>query len=111
MEGAHCFNPNPCNFASLTFPRVEYSHADGCAVMGGSVYRGALSPALVGEYFFSDLCSGWLRSFTFANDAVATRTLWTPDIGLSSPHSFGQDARGEIYVVDGGAGTVYRIAQ
>jgi len=110
MEGAHCFNPNPCSFAGLTFPRVEYSHADGCAVMGGFVYRGALSPALVGEYFYSDLCSGWLRSFTFANNAVATRTLWTPDIGLSSPHSFGQDARGEIYVVDG-AGTVYRIAQ
>jgi len=111
MEGAHCSNPNPCNFAGLTFPRVEYSHADGCAVMGGFVYRGALSPALVGEYFYSDLCSGWLRSFTFANNTVATRTLWTPDIGLSSPHSFGQDARGEIYVVDGGAGTVYRIAQ
>ena len=111
MEGAHCFNPNPCNFAGLTFPRVEYSHADGCAVMGGFVYGGALSPALLGEYFYSDLCSGWLRSFTFANNAVATRTLWTPDIGLSSPHSFGQDARGEIYVVDGGAGTVYRIAQ
>ena len=111
MEGAHCFNPNPCNFAGLTFPRVEYSHADGCAVMGGFVYRGALSPALVGEYFYSDLCSGWLRSFTFANNTVATRTLWTPDIGLSSPHSFGQDARGEIYVVDGGAGTVYRISQ
>ena len=111
MEGAHCSNPNPCNFAGLTFPRVEYSHADGCAVMGGFVYRGALSPALVGEYFYSDLCSGWLRSFTFANNTVATRTLWTPDIGLSSPHSFGQDARGEIYVVDGGAGTVYRLAQ
>jgi glucose/arabinose dehydrogenase len=111
MEGAHCFNPDPCSSAGLMLPRVEYSHADGCAVMGGFVYRGALSPMLVGEYFFSDLCSGWLRSFTFANNAVATRTLWTPDIGLNSPHSFGQDARGEIYVVDGGAGTVYRIAQ
>jgi len=42
---------------------------------------------------------------------VTSRTLWTPDIGLGSPRSFGQDARGEIYVVDGGAGTVYRIAQ
>ena len=110
MEGAHCFNPNPCSSAGLILPRIEYSHADGCAVMGGFVYRGALSPALVGEYFFSDLCGGWLRSFTFSNHAVTTRTLWTPDVGLSSPHSFGQDARGEIYVVDG-AGTVYRIAQ
>lgn len=111
MEGAHCFNPDPCNFAGLTFPRVEYSHADGCAVMGGYVYRGTFSPALVGQYFFADLCAGWLRSFTFSNNAVTSRTLWTPDNGLSSPHSFGQDARGEIYVVDGGAGTVYRVAQ
>ena len=115
MEGGHCFNPDPCNVTSLVaagliLPRVEYSHADGCAVMGGYVYRGARSPALDGQYFFSDLCGGWLRSFTFANNAVASRTLWTPDNGLSSPRSFGQDARGEIYVVDG-AGTVYRIAQ
>ena len=110
MEGAHCFNPDPCSSAGLILPRIEYSHADGCAVMGGYVYRGARSPALVGQYFFSDLCSGWLRSFTFSNNAVATRTLWSPDVGLSSPHSFGQDANGEIYVVDG-AGTVYRIAE
>lgn len=110
MEGAHCFNPDPCSSAGLILPRVEYSHADGCAVMGGFVYRGTASPALAGQYFFADLCSAWLRSFTFSNGAVGTRTLWTPDIGLSNPHSFGQDARGEIYVVDG-AGTVYRIAQ
>lgn len=110
MEGTHCFNPNPCSSAGLVLPRNEYSHADGCAVIGGLVYRGARSPALVGQYFFSDLCGAWLRSFTFSNNAVMTRTLWTPDVGLGSPHSFGQDARGEIYVVDGG-GTVYRIAQ
>jgi glucose/arabinose dehydrogenase len=111
MEGAHCFNPVPCSFAGLIFPRVEYSHADGCAVIGGYVYRGTLSPGLVGQYFYSDLCAGWLRSFTFSNNVVTSRTLWTPDIGLGSPRSFGQDARGEIYVVDGGAGTVYRIVQ
>ena len=74
------------------------------------MYRGTRSPSLAGQYFYSDLCGGWLRSFTFAGGGVATRTLWTPNISLSSPTSFGQDANGELYVLSGN-GTVYRIAQ
>jgi len=111
MEGAHCYNPNPCSSSGLVLPAVEYDHSNGdCAVIGGFVYRGTRSPSLAGQYFYSDLCGGWLRSFTFAGGGVATRTLWTPNISLSSPTSFGQDANGELYVLSGN-GTVYRIAQ
>ncbi len=107
-EGVHCYDPDPCSLAGLVLPRVEYSHADGCSVIGGFVYRGVRSPALAGEYFYADLCGGWIRSFTFANGGVATRTLWTPDVSPGAPLSFGQDARGELYLLSA-SGTVYRI--
>jgi len=110
MEGAHCYNPDPCSSAGLVLPGLEYSHADGCSVIGGFVYRGTRSPALAGQYFFSDYCQGWVRSARYANGAVASRTLWSPDVSPGSVLSFGQDARGELYVLSG-SGAVYRIAQ
>ena len=110
MEGAHCYNPIPCSSAGLVLPALEYSHADGCSVIGGFVYRGTRFPALAGQYFFSDYCQGWLRSARYANGAVSSRTLWSPDVNPGSVLSFGQDARGELYVLSGN-GAVYRIAQ
>jgi len=110
MEGAHCYNPNPCSQTGLVLPAVEYDHSNGdCAVIGGFVYRGALSPALAGQYFYSDECGAWLRSFTYAGGAVAKQTNWAFDVSLGSVLSFGRDARGELYVLSGN-GTVYRIA-
>jgi hypothetical protein len=110
MEGAHCYNPDPCSSAGLVLPVLEYSHADGCSVIGGFVYRGTRSPALAGQYFFSDYCQGWLRSARYANGAVASRTVWSSNVNPVSVLSFGQDARGELYVLSG-SGSVYRIAQ
>src|SRR5581483_6930387 len=33
MEGAHCYHPDPCSPAGLVPPALEYSHAEGCAVV------------------------------------------------------------------------------
>jgi glucose/arabinose dehydrogenase len=110
MEGAHSYIPDPGNTSRLELPAVEYDHGSGCSVIGGFVYRGTRSPMLVGQYFFADLCGGWLRSFTVARGNVTTRTLWAPDVGPGSPLSFGEDANRELYVLSA-AGVVYRIAQ
>jgi glucose/arabinose dehydrogenase len=111
MEGAHCYNPTNCSSAGLVLPAVEYDHANGqCAVIGGFVYRGARSPALAGQYFYADLCAGWVRSFSYAGGAVTGHTSWNPDVSPGTPLSFGEDARGELYLLTGG-GNVYRIAQ
>ena len=68
MEGAHCYDPNPCAADTaglgLVLPALEYDHSNGCSIIGGFVYRGARSPSLAGQYFYSDYCSGWIRSFT-----------------------------------------------
>ena len=109
MEGAHCYPSGPCNTNGLALPAVEYSHADGCAVIGGYVYRGTRIQALSGQYFYSDLCSGWVRSFRFSLGAVRDKRDWTSQINPGNDvTSFGEDARGELYVIMG-SGTVYRI--
>ena len=88
---------------------VEYGHADGCSITGGFVYRGTRAPSLVGQYFYSDYCSGWVRSFSYANGAVTGQTSWSLNVSLGNVLSFGEDSAGELYVLTAG-GSVYHIA-
>ncbi len=109
MEGAHCYAEPGCKGDGLVLPALEYGHADGCAIIGGFTYRGRASPALVGQYFYSDYCRGWLRSLTYDNGRVTSRTLW--DVrSLGSVMSFGVDGAGEIYVLSDN-GNVYQIRE
>ena len=109
MEGLHCFRPNPCSTTGLVQPVIEYGHANnGCSITGGFVYRGSRAPSLVGHYFYSDYCSGWVRSFSYANGAVTGQTSWSLNVSLGNVLSFGEDSAGELYVLSGG-GSVYRI--
>ena len=109
MEGTHCYNPNPCSTTGLVQPVVEYGHADGCSITGGFVYGGTRAPSLVGQYFYSDYCSGWVRSFSYANGAVTGQTSWSLNVSLGNVLSFGEDSAGELYVLTAG-GSVYHIA-
>jgi glucose/arabinose dehydrogenase len=109
MEGAHCYNSTTCSLAGLVLPALEYDHSNGCSIIGGFVYRGTQAPTLVGQYFYSDYCSGWLRSFSYANGAVAARTSWSLNVTLGNVLSLGEDSAGELYVLTAG-GSIYRIA-
>ena len=109
MEGSHCYGLGPCRREGLTLPVLDYGHGDGCAIIGGFVYRGRAIPAAVGHYFYSDYCSGWLRSFRVVEKAATDRSIWrTRDAG--SVLSFGEDASGELYLLSA-RGVVYRLAQ
>jgi glucose/arabinose dehydrogenase len=100
MEAGHCFQGG-CDPSGLTLPVAEYSHADGCSVTGGYVYRGARFPLLVGGYLFSDYCTGTIWAFpavvALANGASLPVTVGSAGFSVSS---FGQDDDGELYVVD-----------
>ncbi len=111
MEGTHCFPlGSDCNPSPFVLPVTEYDHGDGehCAVIGGHVYRGTLSPALTGAYLFADVCSGQLWSLRRdgAGDWVRT-PLTRTDMNITS---FGEDEAGEIYVTTFQSGAVWRIA-
>jgi glucose/arabinose dehydrogenase len=108
MEGTHCYVSTPCNSTGLVQPALEYGHSNGCSITGGFVYRGSRAPSLVGQYFYSDYCSGWIRSFTYSNGAVQQQTNWNLNVSIGSVLSFGEDSAGELYVLAGGS--VYRIA-
>ena len=110
MEGMHCFNPSAgCNTNGLQLPVLEYSHADGCSITGGFVYRGSAIPLLVGHYLYSDYCSGWLRSFRFSDGVAVERRTW-PITGIGNVLSFGVDGLGEMYMLTSG-GRVYRLVE
>ena len=56
-------------------PVVEYGRDNGCSVIGGFVYRGTDMPDVVGHYFYSEWCEGWLRSVKYVNGRVYRLTL------------------------------------
>jgi hypothetical protein len=109
MEGSECFRDDDCDRTGLTLPVVEYDHGDGCSVTGGFVYRGDALPELQGHYFYSDFCSGFIRSFRVAGGAPVEERNW-PELepGGSVP-SFGEDADAELYILTR-EGSVHRIA-
>jgi hypothetical protein len=84
-----------------------YSHALGCSVTGGFVYRGKARKDLVGRYFYGDYCSGTVWSFKVVKGKVTS--LRKEGFTIPSLSSFGEDARGGLYAVSQG-GTIYRIA-
>ena len=107
MEGQHCFNGGNCNSNGLVLPVLEYDHGVGCSITGGHVYRGSAIPAVRGHYFYSDFCSGFLRSFVYANGGATDAREW--ELGsLGRVLSFGEDGVGELYVLSQN-GNVYRL--
>ena len=119
FESNACYDPQPATRCpdppdGFTFPVLEYTHANGCSVTGGFVYRGCALPDLRGQYFFSDYCEGFLQTFTLLDGVVTglqDRTAALAPGGgrhIDSVVSFGEDARGELYIADYD-GEVYEI--
>jgi cysteine-rich repeat protein len=115
FEGSSCFEPAPdatCPSPPIgfTFPVHEYTHPDGCSVTGGFVYRGCRMPELSGRYFYSDYCTPFVDTFVMSGGVATSFVDKTGELGagLSNVSSFGEDARGELYIVDHG-GSVWRI--
>ncbi len=113
-EGDHCYSDQPasatdCSTSGLTFPVYEYSHAEGCSITGGYVYRGDELPQLKGHYFFADYCRGELRSFRYVDGVVGSDRNWSAEFGsLGSVTSFGLDSQNRIYIMNS-AGDLMRL--
>lgn len=107
-EGLHPYGSSRAEAVRFTDPVVEYGHGEGCSVTGGYVYRGrALGRHLQGTYFFSDYCSGWLRSFRWDGARATERRQWR--VGdLGNVTSFGEDSAGELYLTSSN-GRLYRL--
>ena len=106
FEGTKRYNPLRDTSSAHTPPVAQYTHADGCSVTGGFVYRGAAHPQLVGLYFLADYCSGKLWALREQADGWHLVELLDTEHQITS---FGEDLEGELYVVARG-GRVLRLA-
>ena len=108
MEGKVCYNPSShCIKSGKKLPLAVYSHAKGCSVTGGYVYRGTEFPDLAGGYLFADFCSGRIWSVAAAGAAAQTPHLLHDS--NKSISSFGEGEDGALYVTDLANGGLYKL--
>ena len=103
-EGRARFEDKPIARGRLIGPIAVYGRGDGCSISGGFVYRGAVAAAR-GRYFYGDYCTGTVWSLKRGARPLVRREPFR----VESLTSFGEDARGELYLVSHG-GTIYRLA-
>ncbi len=111
VEGHTCARPRDnCDRTGLSEPVFVYPHAEGASITGGYVYRGTSMPELYGKYLFADFVVGriWALEGTAEKPEAVLLNSGGPKPSISS---FGEDAQGEVYVLDWQSGTIYRLAR
>jgi glucose/arabinose dehydrogenase len=96
-----------CDGKAFIDPVLEYDHSNGASVTGGYVYRGKAIPDLQGRYVYGDFTNGKIWLLTKQNDAWVNAEWQDTNLNISS---FGEDANGELFVVDYN-GSIYRLVQ
>ena len=112
LEGNLCYSPAtgcvdpPRYSAPVTVYDHMASNSNGCAVIGGYVYRGPnIFLDMQGVYFYADYCQG--KIYGLENSAGwQTNLLTTAPFFISA---FGEDESGFIYVADFTDGAIYQL--
>jgi glucose/arabinose dehydrogenase len=106
FEGRAQFEDTPQGPGRLVQPIAQYTHALGCSVTGGFVYRGTQVRSHVGRYIYGDYCSGivWSLKVTGGRATGIRREPFRVD----RLTSFGEDSAGEIWLASHN-GTIYRL--
>jgi len=107
-EGRASFEDKALGPGRLVSPVAQYSHARGCSITGGYVYRGSAVPSATGRYFYGDYCSGTVWSLKLAGSVA--RQIRAEPFTVPNLTSFGEDGAGELYAVSG-SGVLYRLAR
>ncbi len=95
--------------SGLIDPVAEYDHTEGIAVLGGFVFRGTTRPQLVGKYVFGDN----LARFFYLDPSSGTPPYEILNFDLGdveldlSVLGFGEDGRGEVYMLANETGTPF----
>jgi glucose/arabinose dehydrogenase len=117
IEGDTCYSDPDCASGDYLAPLVTFRQgaSGACAVIGGHVYRGACYPDLAGAYFYADYCTA--RVFTLrvehgvlVDGPTDVSADLDPGNQLARISSFGEDARGEMYLVTRESGRLFHIA-
>ena len=102
FEGPEPFRRRPAHGRAVP-PIFSYDHSVGQSITGGYVYRGE-GEALQGQYFFADFIrrQGLHPALRWQLVGRHRANLADHDTAgaVNNPSSFGEDARGNLYVVD-----------
>ncbi|MGX7828403.1 PQQ-dependent sugar dehydrogenase [Actinokineospora sp. 24-640] len=110
-EGTAVFNASRCDATkSYVDPVFTYqTSVEGCAVIGGHVYRGArFADIAAGVYIASDYCTN--PAFAIRANADGTHTSARVGEFPIQVTSFGTDAAGEIYLVNDLPGQLHKVS-
>ena len=111
LEGIHCHVPPYesiafCDAEGFTPPVAEYPHSQGCAVIGGPVYRGTRSTSMRGIYFYADFCTGRIWGLRQVGDTWESALLYDAPFQITA---IGEDEDGNLYVTNYNGGFVLAL--
>ena len=118
MEGHVCspFFPTSCSADGLTLPVAAYGHSEGCAIVGGAVYRGRKHAHLNGAFVYGDFCSGriWALKRSQGPKTGMRQEAWQSELLLlgqaAVPMSkVGAGEDGSLYALNYMTGSLYEI--
>lgn len=98
FEGSHPYQGVLPSTQTVIAPVAEYSHAEGCSVTGGVVYRGERLPEWQGVYLYGDYCTGRIWGLLRGSEGGWMHAVLFDNVGRIT--SFGEDEQGEIYLID-----------
>jgi uncharacterized repeat protein (TIGR03806 family) len=112
QEGTHPFRPERrLGPTPILKPIVEHPHSDFRSITGGFVYHGRRLPELAGHYIYGDFDTGriWALKPQSGSAAVSDhRELARTTYRIVS---WGEDAAGEIYIVDFTGGGLHQLVK
>ena len=112
LEGAQCFATPTCNPQGTIAPIAVYGHNDQqCAIVGGSVYRGAGNPNMQGVYFFADFCGSRVWGLKQVDGVWEMSPVLLDLDDSNSITSFAEDLEGALYLVDWEGGRLYQVRE
>ncbi|MEM9869344.1 MAG: PQQ-dependent sugar dehydrogenase, partial [Bacteroidota bacterium] len=107
FEGTFCFSGD-CNSSGLEAPVFEYQHnGNDQSITGGFVYRGTMTPALVGNYIYADFVDGRIWALDVTGNTPQNSLVVDSNLTISS---FGTDAANELYICSFYGG-IYRLVE
>jgi len=113
LEGTHPYDLALADLLGIDIetlekPIHEYSHAVGRSIIGGYVYRGAISTDLVGKYVFADWSTNFMlpRGKIYYLDEIEPDKWQYFEFKLINDKplrrfilAFGEDEHGELYIL------------
>lgn len=86
-----------CETSTSIPPRAVYAHNEGCAVIGGYVYRGTAQPEIYGRYVYGDYCTGRIWTVDPSDPSSEAELFADTDLMITG---FAELSDGELVVAD-----------